>query len=113
MPGSLEQTIRRLAGDRCEYCRMPEIESRFPHVLDHVIARQHGGKTEAANLALCCGRCNQFKGPNIASIDPATKQIVRLFNPRADRWDEHFRYEGALLIGLTPIGRATASVLAV
>jgi hypothetical protein len=109
----VEQRIRQLAQGRCEYCRMPETVSRFTHVLDHIIARQHGGKTELSNLALCCGRCNQFKGPNIAGIDPGSGQIVRLFNPREDRWADRFEYQDAELIGLTAIGRATITVLAI
>jgi hypothetical protein len=107
MAESLEETIRRLAGNRCEYCRVPE--AKLGHVLDHIIARQHAGKTEFENLALRCGRCNQYKGPNVAGIDPQTNQLVRL----QDRWFEHFRYETAVLIGLTPIGRATVTVLAI
>lgn len=83
MPEPLEQLIRRLASGRCEYCRMPQSASRFKHVLDHIIARQHGGKTEARNLALCCGRCNQAKGPNIAGIDPETGELTRLFLKQA------------------------------
>jgi hypothetical protein len=92
---------------------MPETASRFAHVLDHIIARQHGGKTDLNNLALCCGRCNQFKGPNIAGIDPMSGQIIRLFNPREDHWADHFEYQSAELIGRTPIGRATVTVLAI
>ena len=111
MTEALEDSIRTLAGNRCEYCRVPEIGLR--HILDHIIARQHGGRTELENLALCCGRCNQFKGPNIAGIDALTQQIVRLFHPRRERWAEHFRYDGALLVGVTPIGRATIAVLAI
>jgi hypothetical protein len=60
----------------------------------------------------CCGRCNQFKGPNIAGIDPQSSQISRLFNPRVDVWSEHFRYEQGVVVGLTAIGRATITVLA-
>src|SRR5436190_20485049 len=96
---SLEQTVRELASDRCEYCQVPQIASRFGFVLDHIIARQHGGATEVANPALCCGRCNQYKGPNISSIDPVLKHMVRLFHPRQDNWSEHFRYEGPVLVG--------------
>ncbi len=109
----LEQIIRRRALDRCEYCRMPEAASDLKHVLDHVIARQHGGRAQATNLALCCGRCNQFKGPNLAGIDPQTHQMSRLFHPRRDVWTEHFRYEEAVLIGLTPVGRATIATLGI
>jgi 5-methylcytosine-specific restriction endonuclease McrA len=111
MADSIEQMIRRLASDRCEYCRVPESGARFRHVMDHVIARQHGGTTVIENLALCCGRCNQYKGPNISSIDPDTHQMARLFHPRLDQWPQHFRYERAVLIGLTPVGRATIVTL--
>jgi hypothetical protein len=88
-------------------------ETDLIHVLDHIIARQHGGKTAIENLALCCGRCNSHKGPNIAGVDPVTGQVSPLFNPRGDRWFEHFRYEAAVLVGLSPIGRATIFVLAI
>jgi hypothetical protein len=113
MTQAMEQRLRVIAGDRCEYCRMPQSASRLPHVLDHIIARQHGGKTEFDNLALCCGRCNQFKGPNIAGIDPQTSQLIRLFDPRSDSWTDHFRYESGALVGQTPIGRATIAVLSI
>lgn len=54
-------------------------------------------------LALACDRCNLYKGPNISSVDPLTKQVVTLFNPRLDAWVEHFQLdEEALVVGLTP-----------
>jgi hypothetical protein len=40
-----------------------------------------------------------------------TGRIVRLFNPRRQRWDRHFAWEGAWLRGLTPCGRVTIDVL--
>jgi len=63
------------------------------------------------SLALACCDCNLLKGPNIASLDPDTGQLVPLFDPRRDRWADHFRLESAMIIGLTPIGRATAFLL--
>jgi len=36
---------------------------------------------------------------------------VPLFNPRADVWKEHFRWQGGVLLGRTEIGRATIDVL--
>jgi hypothetical protein len=83
------------------------------HVLDHIIAMQHGGKTVLGNLALCCPRCNLYKGPNIAGIEPETGQLTRLFHPRNDNWDTHFQYQSLNLNGLTAIGRTTVAVLAV
>jgi hypothetical protein len=44
-------------------------------------------------------------------VDPDTKKIVPLFNPRRHMWLRHFRWDGPLLAGLTPAGRATVAVL--
>jgi hypothetical protein len=92
---------------------MPQSCYSTRFVLDHIIARQHGGTAETGNLALCCLFCNRFKGPNIASIDPVTRRMSRLFHPRRDVWSEHFEWEGAILIGKTVVGRATIQVLAI
>jgi 5-methylcytosine-specific restriction endonuclease McrA len=108
----ISREVRARAMNRCEYCHLRQDSSELVFPIDHILARQHGGETILSNLALCCGRCNQHKGPNIAGIDPFTHQLTRLFNPRTDNWDEHFAYEGAVIQGLTPIGRTTASVLA-
>jgi hypothetical protein len=37
---------------------------------------------------------------------------VRLFNPRRERWAEHFLFRGVRIMGITPTGRATVQVLA-
>ena len=78
-----------------------------------MISVQHRGRTRLSNLALACSHCNAHKGPNIASLDPVTDVLVPLYNPRTDRWDEHFRFDGPRLVGLTPVGRATVEVLAI
>ena len=81
----------------------------FP--LDHIIARQHGGKTDLSNLAYACLHCNSHKGPNISGIDPKTGKMTRLYHPRRHSWASHFRIKGPLLIGRTAIGRTTVTVL--
>jgi hypothetical protein len=50
-------------------------------------------------------------GPNIASVDPGTGRLVPLFNPRTDRWSDHFRAEGGRIVALTPAACATAALL--
>jgi hypothetical protein len=110
---SLEATVRRRARDACEYCQLPQSAYRLSFQLDHVIAKQHGGKSQVDNLALACPRCNLNKGPNIASIAINTRFVIPLFNPRRDRWFDHFRWRGARLLGLTPIGRITIRLLAI
>jgi hypothetical protein len=79
--------------------------------VDHAISRKHGGQTGAANLAWSCARCNRAKGTDIGSIVPETGQFPRLFNPRADRWAEHFTLDGARLTGKPAIGRVTIPLL--
>jgi len=111
IPAALRAAVRHRAGGRCEYCRMPEAGAFFAHEADHVIATQHRGQTELANLALACLQCNRFKGPNLASVDPETNRIVSLFNPRTDSWSERFRAQDGRIIPLTPVARATAALL--
>lgn len=111
MDKGLEQLVRRRSGGRCEYCHLPEAVSPIRHVCDHVVARQHLGPTTADNLALACVFCNRYKGPNLAGIDQQTGALTRLFNPRSDRWDDHFILAGAVIAGRTDIGRTTVQVL--
>jgi len=114
MDAALRRLVRERAGNRCEYCGIHQDQDAFfTFPVDHIVARQHGGKTAADNLCLSCYRCNSHKGPNIASIDPDSGGMVRLFHPRRDDWSEHFEWQEALLAGRTPIGRATVKLLAV
>ncbi len=108
----LVQQVRARAHNRCEYCGIPFPDYRLPFQIDHIIARQHGGSSETDNLAFCCLHCNRHKGPNIAGRDTETGDLVRLFHPRTDVWHEHFQFAGAVVVGLTAIGRVTVHVLA-
>jgi hypothetical protein len=58
-----------------------------------------------------CVFCNSYKGPNIGGLNPQTGRMVRLFNPRKDRWNRHFKWEGPILIGRTHTGRITIDLL--
>lgn len=118
IPAALRALVRERAEFICEYCLIHEEDAgyrlrvRASHV-DHVIARKHGGATHADNLALACALCNLRKGEGIASIVPETGDLVRLFNPRRDRWSDHFRLDldGITIGSLTPIGEATCRIL--
>lgn len=83
----------------------------FPHEVDHMIAEKHGGVTDAANLAFSCWRCNRHKGTDLGSFDPDTGAFCLLYNPRMQRWREHFALREIHLMGLTPEGRTTAQLL--
>jgi hypothetical protein len=109
-------TLRKAVQDRahghCEFCRLAQWQARLSFWVDHVIARKHGGHTTLENLAFACGFCNRHKGSDLTGIDPTTGKVVPLFNPRTQRWSQHFRFRAAKVIGTTPVGRATVLVLA-
>ena len=111
MTESLRERVRTAGAGRCEYCQLPESASILPFEIEHIIAEKHGGQAVFENLAYACRYCNSYKGPNIAGIDPTTKKIVPLFHPRDQRWREHFRWSGGVLVGLSPAARATIVVL--
>jgi hypothetical protein len=111
MDAALRDLVRQRAGDRCEYCRLPQEFSELHFHIEHVTPRQHGGTEAPENLALACPDCNFAKGPNIAVLKTGGRRIVRLFNPRRDRWTQHFRFDGARVVGKTPIGRGSVALL--
>jgi hypothetical protein len=81
--------------------------------IDHLVPEAFGGPTEEQNLWLACSPCNDAKGCRIVATDPASGEVVRLFNPRYQVWSEHFAWSenGELIVGSTPIGRATVLAL--
>lgn len=112
MSPELRQQVRERAGRRCEYCRLPDwIELTGPFHVEHIIARQHRGLGDLPNLAWACSRCNRHKGTNLSGVDSDSNQIMPLFNPRLDRWPEHFELVGAEIRGRSPAGRVTAWLL--
>lgn len=111
MNKSIRNRVWRRAGDCCEYCRIPQALDELPFQIDHVRAAKHGGGSSAANLALACFYCNSYKGPNVAGYDPVTDVLTRLYDPRTDRWHEHFQRNGASIEGPTDIGRTTVDAL--
>jgi hypothetical protein len=106
----LRQTIADRAKQLCEYCLIAEAETFYGCEVDHIISLKHGGSTEPHNLAYACALCNRAKGSDIGSIT-ASGELTRFFNPRTDRWSEHFRLEGASIQPLTTIGEVTAHIL--
>jgi hypothetical protein len=111
MDAALIRLVWQRANRRCEYCQLSPAFDERPFEIDHIISEKHEGPTVAGNLALSCFRCNSFKGSDISGIDNKTRELAPLFNPRRQKWTAHFRWEGAVLIGRTPVGRVTVAVL--
>lgn len=106
------RTIRKLAEECCEFCRIAEGVRLTKFQIDHIIPIKHGGEDVIDNLCLACLECNSYKGANVAGLDPLTKDATKLFDPRHQKWDEHFKINSdATLSGLTPEGRTTILVL--
>src|SRR4051812_44964845 len=99
MNRATRQQVRERARGRCEYCRLPQHAVELTFHVEHIVAQQHGGVSLPSNLALACDRCNLYKGPNLTGIDPETRTLVPLFNPRSDVWTSHFQMRGSLIIG--------------
>ena len=98
---------------RCEYCRAPEAVFNEPFDVEHIYPISLGGSSDLDNLALSCGSCNVFKSDVVKTWGDETQSAVPLFNPRIDRWADHFSLdeESALLAGLTETGRAMVTLL--
>lgn len=107
----LKNLVATRAEYLCEYCLMHEDDSFLAHEIEHIISLKHGGITESGNLAYACFFCNRHKGSDIASIARSTGKLARFFNPREDRWAEHFRLTGSLIEPLTNIGETTTQIL--
>lgn len=113
-PPTIQDLVRQRAGRRCEYCHTSEQWQYIPFTVDHIIPLARGGSDNPDNLALACFHCNRRKADRLTAVDPDSGEEVPLFNPRRDKWGEHFTWsaDGLLVVGLTPVGRATVKALA-
>lgn len=107
VPKAVREVVRKRASKRCEYCYKPEGVSLYPHHVEHIRPLLHLGNSELDNLAWACFQCNTNKSANIASYDSETKELTPLFNPRTQKWEEHFVMKDGIINGKTAIGRVT------
>jgi len=109
----LRRRVREFAQYRCGYCRRTEELAGEQMTVEHIHPESLGGLTVEQNLWLACRRCNEYKGTQIDGFDPLAGKYVRLFNPRAQAWIEHFAWDesGTRILGLTSTGRATVVAL--
>lgn len=115
MPVSSE--LRKLLGERdkkrCLYCLTDEDNCGLRMHVDHILPESAGGSTSPDNLCLACFSCNVYKGAKQNWTDPLTQEIVTLFHPLRQNWNEHFCWNESKtrIKGLTPCGRATIEAL--
>jgi hypothetical protein len=111
IPASLLRLVTRRAIGRCEYCGLSQEGQEARFHIDHVVPQVRGGSTAEDNLALACVSCSLRKAARQHALDPQTGAEAAIFNPRVDRWAEHFRWDGVKIEGLTSTGRATVAAL--
>ena len=95
------------------YNRLLEVDTGQPMTVDHLIPQAQGGETNLENLCFACRRCNEFKGSTTVAQDPLSDEFVPLYSPRQQNWDDHFQWDesGAIIVGLSAVGRATIIAL--
>ena len=113
VPVKLQRQVRAHFANCCAYCRTAEALTAAIFEFEHIIPHSAGGETVFENLCLACPTCNRYKAQRQMSPDPATEQIVPLFHPHRQVWTECFTWseDATEIIGLTPVGRATAFAL--
>jgi len=122
----VREVVRLRASDACEYCLLPtavafEVEHIIPRGLwDTYMAgllpglhplRRRRGPDHIDNYAWSCPFCNRSKGGRVSY--GAGRTATRFFDPRRDRWLDHFVFApatgylvilGASLVGATTVG---------
>lgn len=113
IPDDVKQRVREAAKNRCGYCLSPQHLTMARLEVEHIVPLAKEGTNEESNLWLACPICNRYKSDQITAVDPATSEDVLLFNPRQQRWEDHFYWseDGLRIIGKTATGRATVLAL--
>ena len=113
IPKEIDHRVRVMACNRCGYCLSPQHLVMARLEIEHILPISKGGSNDESNLWLACPLCNRYKSDKTTALDPITKTLVPLFNPRTQIWSEHFQWseDGIRIIGRTPIGRAPVIAL--
>jgi hypothetical protein len=106
----IRSVVAARANYLCEYCLVAEEDTFFGCHVDHIISIKHGGESNVDNLAYACAFCNRFKGSDIASLLSNSGTLVRFFNPRIDRWSDHFQLQGLSIQPRTQIAEVTIRI---
>jgi len=115
MASDVSEQLRRQVAERayhvCEYRLIHEDDTllRLPGGPHH--QPQARGPTEPANLAWASACWNNNKGSDLGTLVGDPPQLVRLFHPRTDRWDQCFHLNGIRIEAAQPAGEATVKLL--
>ena len=109
----LRQRVQQRGQGLCEYCRSCMDYTGHAFTIDHILPTSRGGTDDLNNLCFCCFWCNNYKHSRTQALDVRTGRIASLFNPRLDKWPDHFRWSPTYtrLMGRSAIGRVTIRAL--
>ncbi|MBC7811256.1 MAG: HNH endonuclease [Burkholderiales bacterium] len=90
----------------CEYCQSCDYNTGQAMHIEHILPN---GSNHLDNLCLSCSSCNLSKAVATSARDSETGEVSPFFNPRIEKWNEHFEWieDGLRLHGKTPTGRVT------
>lgn len=113
IPLAIRRQVIDDAGTRCGYCHSDEILMGVSLAVDHIVPVAAGGQTVRENLWTACRQCNEYKSSRTHYEDPQSREMALLFNPRTQKWNEHFAWspEYTHILGKTATGRATIEAL--
>ena len=109
----MRERVEERAQRRCEYCRAPQGICAYTFHIDHIVPRAQGGTNALTNYALACFPCNNAKRDHVTGFDSETRADFPLFDPRRQKWADHFAFsrDYSVIQGLTATGRATVARL--
>lgn len=109
----LKNIVRLRAKNCCEYCISQEKFTTQKFSIEHILPISKVGKNNLDNLALACQGCNNHKYNKTEGYDQLSDQIISLYHPRKDNWQDHFTWNNSytFIIGLTPTRRITVKIL--
>lgn len=113
IPEGIKAQIANSDRDCCCYCLTTAANSGISLTYDHIQPVSKGGETSFENVCLACRSCNEFKSNLTEAIDPLTGESFTLFNPRKQKWSDHFTWniDATRVEGKTATGRATVVCL--
>lgn len=113
IPASLRRVVAARARNYCEYCKCPDRFATESFSIEHIHPQSAGGASTLDNLAWSCLGCNSHKHAKTQGVDSETGEMVALFHPRQQIWDEHFDWneDDTQVMGKTACGRATVQAL--
>ncbi len=115
VPVAIQRVVVERAKGYCEYCLLPVAFSPASFNFEYIIPVVKQGETTLSNLAFSCGGCSAHKKDKVEALDPLTRQLSPLFNPRTAIWSDNFQWndDDSQIVGTSPAGRATAQLLKV